>query len=123
MFESYQADTAIIEIGTVTNRGGSADTAANDIVVNFDITILDDTSVVDGEVYWVSVGVEHYQASRLWVAQFGLTVSRVAEVSYCGKVEKNEQACIVDFILNILENVVKKSYPHLPHTKITSAGS
>ena len=71
IFSHFQADTAVFNLGNVSNTNTSTDEQDSRIVITFSVTLKEAISLVPDDRYWVTAGVEYNGEAKLWVGQIG----------------------------------------------------
>ncbi|XP_033647229.1 uncharacterized protein LOC117306813 isoform X1 [Asterias rubens] len=67
----FLADTAVFNLGNVSNTNTSTDEQDSRIVITFSVTLKEAISLVPDDRYWVTAGVEYNGEAKLWVGQIG----------------------------------------------------
>ena len=106
-----QYDRAIIDFGFITRTAGAMRGLDEMIIIEWDAIVIDNPAIVDGNVYWVSVGAEYLETTEVWLGQASFVLHKTIPVSifhdtlssYVGTIVLMQQLCEYSYHKDILK--------------------
>ncbi|XP_070558196.1 uncharacterized protein [Ptychodera flava] len=71
-----QPDVATFELGSVSNNGlDGVNINSSQIYIEFDAIMVFESTVIEGGIYWISVGAQYDGGDQVWIGQKSFTTS------------------------------------------------